>query len=735
MGRSYDWSFPLARTHAGPLQGNALLGVMIWGGGRTLRLTLGRAGLWDHRGGMPWTQAQSYANIRACLEAGDEERLRQLFEETEPGSQEPRRPSILPLGRFDIDLGAGARLQRARLDIDTGEVTVHWRRRGRAQQGRLVLDMKKSLLRLETSRGSGFEGVACVPAWEYVGDELAQVGFDPPELFNTDKATGWTQMRPADEPVCAAYAQAGGTLCLSVECGATPAKARARVAGLLGRGLADKKLVERNRGWWRAYWRDVPKVQVPNQRLRFLYEYGLYKFAGLTCPDGVAATLQGAWVEEYQMPPWSNDYHFNINVQMCYWPAFHGNRLEHLRPLFDLVDQWRPVLRHNARVFLGIDDGLMLPHAVDDQGTCMGGFWTGSVDHGCTAWVAQMMYRYYRYTMDRDFLVQTAYPFMVGAMRVYEEMLEQQDGHWVLPVSVSPEYRGAALDAWGRNASFQLACIHQLCADLLAASKALKKRPRPIWRQLSDELPRACLQGSQGQEQIALWEGTLLEESHRHHSHLAGLVPFDVIDLDDAAWQGVVERSLAHWIRLGPGLWSGWCVPWASMIHTRVGNADAAELWLEIWQRVFTNEGHGTLHDVHFSGFSLMGKGASASPSTRLEIMQAEAGMSCVAAIQEMLLHVRSGVNYLFRGAPQSWRQVGFEAMRTDGAFLVGARRRNGRVGPVQVHSLAGGLFRLANPWDGDVRVYRGKKEQLLTGPVLEVAMKAGERVEIRAGR
>ena len=93
-------------------------------------------------------------------------------------------------------------------------------------------------------------------------------------------------------------------------------------------------MLQGNKRWWDAYWRDVPKLEIPNEKLRFLYQYGMYKFAGLTSPEGVAATLQGAWVEDYQMPPWSNDYHFNINVQMCYWPAYHGNRLEHLRPLW-----------------------------------------------------------------------------------------------------------------------------------------------------------------------------------------------------------------------------------------------------------------------------------------------------------------------------------------------------------------------------------------------------------------
>jgi hypothetical protein len=480
---------------------------------------------------------------------------------------------------------------------------------------------------------------------------------------------------------------------------------------------------------------------VGNPELQFLHDYGMYKFAGLTHPDGIAAGLQGPWIEEYQMPPWSGDYHFNINVQMCYWPAYHGNRLSHLRPLFDLLKAWQPVLRNNAKVFLGIDDGLMLPHAVDDRCTCMGGFWSGSVDHGCTAWVAQMMYRYYRYTMDQSFLAEEAWPFMVGAMRVYEEMLEEQDdGAFVLPISVSPEYRGAAMNAWGANASFQLACIHRLCEDLVDAAQALGKRPRAIWRRILKRLPKASLIGEPEDAAIALWDGTPLEESHRHHSHLAGITPFDTFDFDDPEWQGVQSRSLNHWVLTGPGLWSGWCVPWASMLHTRVGNADAAELWLDIWQRVFTNVGHGTLHDVDVPGFSLMGRRVNLATDAcggRSEIMQMDAGMSCTAAIHEMLLHERRGVHVLFGGAPARWQDVGFTGMRAGGACLLSARRRKGVVGQVTIKSLAGGEFRLRNPWPGmGVAISRGRRrEKQAAMDVIVVSLRKGETVKLAAAR
>ncbi len=497
--------------------------------------------------------------------------------------------------------------------------------------------------------------------------------------------------------------------------------------------LGFKGLRKKAAAWWTDYWKDVPTLELPNPTLRFCWDYGMYKFAGLTHPDGVAATLQGPWIEDYQMPPWSTDYHFNINVQMCYWPAYHGNRVQHLLPLFELIKSWDHVLRHNARMFLGIDDGRMLPHAVDDRCRCMGGFWTGTIDHGCTAWVAQMMWRYYRFTMDEDFLRETAWPFMVGAMRVYEGMLETVGGRYTLPVSVSPEYRGSRMDAWGRDASFQLACIHMLCEMLQDAAEVLGETPEAVWADIRANCPTACTFDRNGHTEIALWEGVPLEESHRHHSHLAGITPFDIFDWDDPSTRQLIENSLTRWVGEGPGGWSGWCVPWAAMIHTRAGNPDAAELWLEIWQRTFTNEGHGTLHNVHFPGVSLMGAGGSTLNDQRPEIMQMDAGMSCTAAIGEMMLLVRRGVTELFAGCPSRWRRVGFDGIRTEGGFLVSARRRGGKVGTVTVESPYGGIFKLRNPWGTEAKVKRADGRWTpVTGEVLHVDTKPGETLELK---
>ena len=115
------------------------------------------------------------------------------------------------------------------------------------------------------------------------------------------------------------------------------------------------------------------------------------------------------------------------------------------------------------------------------------------------------------------------------------------------------------------------------------------------------------------------------------------------------------------------GLWTGWGITWASMIYSHLNNGDMAELLLDIWRKVFRNHGGGSLHDSYFKGFTLM--------DARQHIMQIDATMGALTAIQDMLLHTRQGVVHIFAGVPDTWREVSFEKMPTPGGFIVSASR------------------------------------------------------------
>jgi len=738
-----DWQFPLPRPHTGLMLGNGTTGMLIWGEDRSLKITLGRADFWDHRGGMPWSEKQSFKKIRHYLENNDEVGLRSLFAcatEKQPG--QPPRPSVIPVGRLELRLPENASLRSGQIDLAEGIASVCYRQGTEQYAIRIQLSMKEQLFAVEMPPCSAIE-IIPLPSWQIMGDTLKNLSFPPPEMLTEPELSGWIQRLPSDPALAVGYRLDHHRLWGVTTRHAEPMELRRKTLALLDRAVAQglARLERDNSSWWHDYWRDIPSVELPNPTLEFIYYYGLYKFAGLTNPSGVPATLQGPWIEDYHLPPWSSDYHFNINVQMCYWPAYKANRISHLLPMFEMVLSWRPLLRKIAHDFVGIDDGYMMPHAVDDRCTCMGSFWTGTIDHGCAAWIAQMMYQYYRFSGDVNFLREKAFDFMKGVFRVYEAMLEEHDGKYVLPVSVSPEYRGDRMNAWGVNASFQLAAIHRLVEDLQEAASVLGEKPLPSWLQVAGGLPKASLFGTPGEERIGLWDGTDLEESHRHHSHLAGLCPFDTIDYDAPEWREIVSRSIRHWIHQGMGMWSGWCMPWASMIHSRLHNGRMSELILEIWEHVFTNAGHGTLHDANFPGFSLLigtdpltaNQECSLAPDGRFEIMQMDAGMGAVTAVQDMLLHVRRGILQVFPGAPITWRHARFERMPGEGGVLVSAEWQDGRVLSFTVEAQRPGTWRFANPWPNrSLQIHSGSDTVKTSAEsVLTLTLAAGEAVRV----
>ena len=730
------WQFPLPRTHTGIPMGNGSTGLLIWGELNRLKITLGRADLWDHRGGMQWTERQNFADIRARLEADDEVGLRAIFKtDTEGVSGQPHRPSVLPIGRVDILLPEGSKLEQGILYLRDGMAKVKYVRAGRSYVISLVLSMASQEFILCMPPDEEFQPLS-VPAWEYLGEYLSSISFAPPVMLESQPLSGWIQELPADPAIGVGFRKKHGIMYVLNARAANAAELKDQLsAGLDTLENGGTALAEAVKTWWTKFWDKCPDISIPNPVLDELLSLGLYKFASLTNPSGTAATLQGPWIEEYRMPPWSSDYHFNINVQMCYSPALKAGCAEHLMPLFDLVWSWRDQLRANARHFVGIDDGYMLPHAVDDRCVCMGSFWTGTIDHACAAWVGMMMYDYVLYTGDREFMRERAYPFMKGVMRVFEEMMERDgDGGLTLPVSVSPEYRGADMNAWGADASFQLAAIRRLAENLENAAAMLRETPSPSWRDILDKLPSYALDGEPGQEQIALWKGTILEESHRHHSHLAGICPFDSIDIGDPVHAGIVRRSVRRWVEMGMGKWSGWCIPWASALHSRLDNGGMAELLLEILNKVFMNEGRGSLHDSMFSGFTLIGgrelPGESEYLENRLQpdrekidVMQLDAAMGAVNAIQDMLAHSRRGVIHVFPGIPAAWRNVSFRNMPCEGGFLIDAEIRDSILQPLRITSRRGGTMRLASPWK-NVRVNGADAEH--SGMVLSLTLKPG---------
>ena len=663
FAETVTWDFPRTGScHEGIAFGDGKTGVLVWGGGNEIRLTVGRSDLWDHRGGYAWTAEQSYTNIVAAVHSGDKDRLYGLFKKDTPKGQ-PRNPYMLPLGRVVIKV-PGRTLKRGTLDPFTGLGSLEF-----AEGGKVEMAMSKNdggVFAMRFPEDVAFK-VKTIPATDFPVYErqLKPLGFEKALVVNDEPVpdSGWFFWKlPADKAVWACWRMEGNQMSLTTGRGDSVCDVKPSFDDCAAKSVA----------YWRRFWAEGARVKVPDPVIQRIYDYGMYRFGAMTDPDGVPAGLQGVWLEDDRLVPWNGDYHFNINVQECYSPAF-----KNLLPLFRMVLSWRPLLKDNARKFVGIDNGYVLPHSVDDRGVCIGGFWTGTIDHGSTAWVAAMMMRYVRYSDDVEFLKGGAFDFMKGAMNVYRAMMEEENGKLTLPLGPSPEWGGADVrSAVGRDPSFQLAAAHRLARDLVDAAKLLGVQPDAMWLDVEKRLP----QYSAGGSGIELFRGQALTESHRHHSHMAGFYPFDTLDLSDKATRDIAAKTYRTWVARGTGYWSGWCVPWASILNTHVGNAQAAAELLRSWDAYFCNPGHGSLHNAYAPGFSTFTVFGSFAGSGDGQIMQMDGQCAAATAVLEMMAHEVNGKVEFFKGCPESWREVSFENLALSDGRRVSGKRVDGKV-------------------------------------------------------
>ena len=200
-----------------------------------------------------------------------------------------------------------------------------------------------------------------------------------------------------------------------------------------------------------------------------LFQYGRYLLISSSRPGTNPANLQGIWNEHIEAP-WNADYHLNINLQMNYWPAEVANLSELHLPFFDFVDRVLERGKITAQKQYGIERGAVAHHATDLWAPAFmraeQAYW-GSWIHG-GGWAGQHYWEHYRFTHDRKFLKNRAYPTLKALSEFYLDWLvwDEKSGTWVSAPETSPENSYIAEDGKPAAASFGSAMGHQIIAEV-----------------------------------------------------------------------------------------------------------------------------------------------------------------------------------------------------------------------------------------------------------------------------
>lgn len=248
---------PAQEARAGIPVANGVFGVLLWGAGRTLHLTLGRA---------------DYAS-------------------PEEPAEEPLR---LPVGRLDLELPIDCAVISGGLYLLTGEaeLEVDGNRQRAKVRASVVREAPVLCLRMTGIDGGGVRVVSRPPDLPETLEWFRKLGMPKAQTFDLDEFGGWVQERAAAPALCVGWLRqpfaTGLVLYATSVYGDTPQEARRSALQALEsvRRAGYTPATLRGFSWWRRWWEEAagPSAERPGDLFRQLdrYRVGLLEPAPLS---------------------------------------------------------------------------------------------------------------------------------------------------------------------------------------------------------------------------------------------------------------------------------------------------------------------------------------------------------------------------------------------------------------------------------------------------------------------
>lgn len=683
--------------------GNGTLGVLVWGEGNRIRISMDRGDLWDlRRPKATEDPAWTWETMRRLRESGDHGRHIELFDR--PYDAFPF-PTKLPGGRAELVLDERFRIDGFRLDLAGAAVEVNVSRPldGMARLSgslRVRLHPAEPIVRV-----SGF--------WVDRVELVRPAGFEklgaPDAAFSSggDKDNGWVAFEQETAGGAQALAARWGvsepphsgqpylhSVCLTLLGGAAGSDLSERAVALAGtatdayRSVWPRDSVRR----WSA---EQPWVRIPHVELQAQYDLAAYLYRATTAEGAPPMPLQGLWcADEGGLPPWKGDYHNDLNTQMTYAPYLAANLWDAGRVWLDFNSELLPRYRQFAEEFYGLGKGAaVVPGVMALDGSPLGGWGQYSLSPTNGAWIAWQFAEHWRFSGDRRFLEERAAPFCFSVGKALLGLLEEVEpgGPLRLPLSTSPEYGDNRPEAWlNPNSNYDQALLRALfaaCAEM-AGAVGDKAQGEHFVAALG-RLEPLDVDAESGALTIA--RGVPLEGSHRHFSHALAIHPLGLLDPSSAADAAVIGATLDGIDALGTRAWVGYSFAWNAAMNAVAGRGDRA---LERLEQYLLCTGP--------NGFHLNGqqRGESITGFT-YRPFTLEGNFLAMDAIHRMLLEARPGRLRLFPAVPVAWPAAEFSRLRAHGGLEVSARRGDGATQEVTLFATEPIEFLLADPFPG----------------------------------
>lgn len=437
------------------------------------------------------------------------------------------------------------------------------------------------------------------------------------------------------------------------------ATARTESHSILKKVLSQKPeaLTQTHRKWWNAYY-PQSFLTLPEAQKENFYWAQMYKLASATRADRDLIDNTGPWLT---VTPWPNAW-WNLNVQLTYWALNTSNRLALAESLEKAVyGNMDHLIKNVPEKYRSNSAAIARSSNLQCQSEEVGlpGI-SETAETGLLLWTCHNLWLIYRHKMDDTLLRDKLLPLLTRAVNFHLHFLTPgEDGKLHLPRTYSPEY-GSAEDC-----NFDLALLRWGCETLLTATQRLNINDplAPRWKEvLSTLTPYPTDENG-----LMIGRNEPYTHSHRHYSHLLAIYPLYLINQEQAGSVELIQKSLDYW-QSKKGHHEGYSLTGASSISAAIGRGDEALRYLN----------------------GLFGQFLSASTMYKEAGPCIETPLSGVQSIHDMLLQSWGGKIRVFPALPTSWKELSFDGFLTEGAFLVSAKREQGKTQFIRIHSRAG---------------------------------------------
>ncbi|WP_370860652.1 glycosyl hydrolase family 95 catalytic domain-containing protein [Parabacteroides faecis] len=727
-----DLQFPdLAKTwDEGMPLGNATVGALVWQRDSALRFSLDRTDLWDLR---PMDSISGpnnrFAWVREQVMKGDYLPVQKKYDW--PYDQQPA-PSKIPGAALEFSLEELGSPSDVRLYLNNALCEAIWENgttlktfvHATEPVGWFVFEnlpssITPTLISPKYSTGGSEAGNSVE------GQDLRRLGYNQGVINEeanqiTYHQEGWNGF---SYDVNVRWKQKGKTLCgvWSVTSSLEQDKASDKTQEAMTRGVNQDYQSHLN--FWKNYWAES-SVTLPDPVLQKQYDNEMYKYGSATREDSYPISLQAVWTADNgKLPPWKGDYHHDLNTQLSYWPTYTGNHLKEGLGYLNTLWNQRDVYKEYTRQYFETD-GMNVPGVCTLQGVPMGGWIQYSMSQTAGAWLAQHFYLHWKYSMDREFLKDRAYPFLKEVATFLEQIsVVDAQGIRKLTMSSSPEIYDNSINAWFKDMTnydlalmkFAFSAASELAGELNIPEEAAH------WQELNKQLPEL---DTDKEGALTFAKGFSYDQSHRHFSHAMAIHPLGLLDWSQGEKsQKIIRATIKKLEDYGPDYWTGYSYSWCGNMKARAFDGEGAAQELRTFAECFclrnTFHANGDQTKTGKSKFTYR-------PFTL------EGNFAFASGIQEMLLQSHTGIIRIFPAIPAGWSDVSFDNLRAMGAFLISAEKQNGKITKLRIYPEQGGTIRIASPFGTDEVVVTGNAGEVTNeNGILSFDTRKGEWIEI----